>query len=270
MRTDKCPAGHNQVELVEVRSEIDFKGEKLTIYGPSYKCMECGIEFATIEQTAAAQKAIAEAYRERVGLLTGQEIREGRKKLGMIQAALANRINVGIASVKRWEGTQIQTKAMDNALRQAFCKSEIGNPYTGNREFSPARTKLMMMEFQKILKKPFLVLGDMMLFDAKYAFYADMLAFDMTGQSMTGAAYAALPHGPQLNNYAELVDLIRDSNENEAEPLSEVEIRIIQRVASTFPEKQNALDASHEEVVWKEKPAGKLIPYTDASLLTQI
>jgi putative zinc finger/helix-turn-helix YgiT family protein len=270
MRIEKCPAGHSQVELIEVRRQVDFKGETLTISAPSYKCRECGIEFATIEQTAAAQKLIAEAYREKVDLLTGREIRDGRKKLGLTQAELANRINVGIASVKRWEGVQIQTKAMDNALRQAFCKLEIGNPYTGNRDFSPSRTKLVLMKFQEILKKPFLVLGDKLLFDAKYAFYADMLAFNMTGQSMTGAAYAALPHGPQLNNYAELVDLIRDSDENEVEPLSEVEIRIIQRVASTFPDKRAVYDASHEELVWKEKPDGRLIPYTDAIRLTQI
>ncbi|MDJ0783393.1 MAG: DUF4065 domain-containing protein [Desulfosarcinaceae bacterium] len=270
MRTEKCPAGHNQVGLVEVRHEIEFRGEKLTICAPSNKCRECGIEFASIEQTAVAQKTIADAYREKVGLLTAQEIRDGRTKLGMTQAELAKNINVGIASVKRWEGVQIQTKAMDNALRHAFCQIEIGNPYTGNREFSPARTKLVLKKFQEVLGKPFLVPGDKMLFDAKYSFYADMLAFSTTGQSMTGAAYAALPHGPQLNNYAELVDLIRDSNEEEAEPLSEVEIRIIQRVASTFPDKRAVYDASHEEVVWQEKPAGKLIPYTDASRLTQI
>jgi putative zinc finger/helix-turn-helix YgiT family protein len=270
MRTDKCPLGHSQVELVEVISRIDFKGERLAICAPSYKCMECGTEFASIEQTAAAQKAIANAYREKAGLLTSHEIREGREHLGMTQGGLADRINVGVASIKRWEGGQIQSKVMDNALRQAFSKRKIGNPYSGNREFSPARTKLVLMRFQELLRKPFLQRDDKMLFDAKYAWYSDMLAFAQTGRSMTGSTYAALPYGPQLNNYRDLVDRIRKSDEKSVEPLSDIEIKIIKKVAATFPEKHMTYDASHREVVWNEKALGELIPYTDASRLTQI
>ncbi len=50
------------------------------------------------------EKAISEAYRKAVNLLTGEEIVEKRKKLNLTQEALAKRMNVGIASIKRWEG----------------------------------------------------------------------------------------------------------------------------------------------------------------------
>ena len=67
-------------------------------------CPVCGIEAGTINQTATTQRAISDAYRKAVNLLTGKEIREGRKELELSQEALAKRMNVGIASIKRWEG----------------------------------------------------------------------------------------------------------------------------------------------------------------------
>ena len=36
-----------------------------------------------------------------------------------------------------------------------------------------------------------------------------MVAFRNIGRSMTGATYAALPYGPQLNNYSDLIDEIK-------------------------------------------------------------
>ena len=37
---------------------------------------------------------------------------------------------------------------------------------------------------------------------------------------MTGAAYAVLPNGPQLNNYVDMIDEIKNSDESFADPLS--------------------------------------------------
>ena len=53
-------------------------------------------------------------------LLTGEQIVEGRKKLSWTQEDLARAANVGIASIKRWETGQIQTKAMDDILRRVL------------------------------------------------------------------------------------------------------------------------------------------------------
>lgn len=38
--------------------------------------------------------------------------------------------------------------------------------------------------------------------------YADQVAYRELGIGMTGATYAVMPHGPQLDNYADLVDEI--------------------------------------------------------------
>lgn len=119
-----------------------------------------------------------------------------------------------------------------------------------------------MKEFEKELGLKFL--DDMLLFDAKYTWFADMVAHRELGRSMTGATYAALPHGPQLNNYRDLVDDIRDTDETRAEPLTEDEKKIIAKIARKFPTKQMVFDAAHREPVWKSRSTGSIIPYSDS------
>ena len=87
---------------------------------------------------------------------------------------------------------------------------------------------------------------------------------------MTGATYAALPRGPQLNNYKELIGLIRKSDETEAEQLTDHEMRIIARIAKAFPTNKSVYEAAHKEKVWKDKPVGSLIPYTEAERIAGI
>ncbi len=228
------------------------------------------MEVATIEQAAAMQNVIADAYRKKVGLLTGAEIREQREKLGLTQKELSKKAGVGIASIKRWENGIVQTKSMDASLKAALQLLNVGNSVSGNRVLSIERIKLVMKEFEKETGQEFLRDGDMMLKDAKYLWYADMVAFNRLGRSITGSSYAALPHGPQLNNYKELIDLIRDSDEKKAEPLTEEEKRILIRVAFTFSSKESVFKATHQEEVWKNKTTGSLILYSDADKLTEI
>jgi len=256
--------------LKQIDKTISFKGEKLDIQFETYVCEDCDLHVGTVEQTAVIQNLIADAYRKKVGLLTGQEIREKREELGISQKELAKRSGVGIASIKRWEKGIIQTKSMNAALRLAFDGTMVGNDYTGNRPFSISRIKSVMKEFARRLGFGFLQDGDMMLFDAKYVWYADLLACQLLGKSLTGATYAALPHGPQINNYKELIDEIRNANIEDAEPLTDEEKKIIARVALTFPTKQSVIDAAHREEVFKNKRKGELIPYTDVLKLTEI
>jgi len=265
-----CPNAHDNMKLIKTEKEMKFKGIDIKFLAECYKCQDCGVEIGTVEQTAATQKAISEAFRKAQGMLTGQEIKDRRKKLGLTQKELAKRMTVGIASIKRWEGGLVQSKAMNTALISAFQGQTIGNNYTGNRAFSIPRVKLVMREFAALLDEDFIEEGDMMLFDAKYAWYADMVAFRENGRSITGATYAALPYGPQLNNYKDLVELIRDADETKAKPLTTEEKKIIVRIAKKFPEKKMIIDAAHREKAWRKKGAGSLIPYSDAFELSEI
>ena len=138
----------------------------------------------------------------------------------MTQQELADRLKIGVASIKRWETGLIQSKSLDHALRLQLTGTRLNNDFSGNRLFSIGRIKLVLTTFEKKLGRPLIRKTDRMLYAAKYLWYADMLAFRDLGTSMTGASYAALPLGPQLNNYRDLVEEIKMADESQAEPLT--------------------------------------------------
>ncbi len=265
-----CPHCDEPMRLKQIRQETQFREADITFAYEGFVCPRCGMEAATLDQAAAVQRKMSDAYRNKTGLLTAVEIVAERKKLGLSQQALADRMNVGIASIKRWEGPIIQTRSMDKLLREALAGRMCGDPYTGNRPFSIPRVKIVLRYFETVLGRKLLKKNDKMLFSAKYLWYADMLAFREAAEGITGATYAALPYGPQMNNYKDLLDSILIANEKKAPPLSDKEKSFIERVASTFPEDRAILNAAHREKIWKEKTAGALIPYSDAARLMEI
>lgn len=267
-----CPSGHGNMTLKQFVRETDFRGVELKYPTEAFICETCGLEAGTIEQGAAEQRALADAYKNAKGLLTGDEIKSLRQKAAITQQELANRIGVGVASIKRWEKGLIQTEANDNALRRMLQGPSIENVYTGNRELSIPRIKLVINAFEKAIGIILLTSddNDKLLYSAKYVFYADMLAYKRLGRSMTGATYAALPMGPQLNNYADLVDAIKKADESVEDPLTDEEIAIIKAIARAYPTPASVYHASHREMVWKKRTTGAIIPYTDAMQLTQI
>ena len=270
MKTMKCPNDDQEMQLTELQKKVQFRGIEINYPAEAYVCSRCGLEAGTITQTAHIQSRISNAYRKKSGLLTGEEIARKRKAARLTQEDLAHRMEVGIASIKRWEGTQIQSKSMDKALRQALENCSCGDKYTGNKDFSISKVKLVLRTFERFLDRQILRVNDKLLYAAKYLWYADMIHFRETGESITGATYAALPLGPLLNNYTDLVKPILAADESEAEPLTADEERAIERVALTFPQNRAVFDAAHREQVWSEKAAGRPIPYTDAERMTEI
>lgn len=262
-----CPNEHGKMVIKAMKKEVTFRDKRIEFDAEHYICPICGLEVDDLALATENQKRIADAYRKAVNLLTGQEIVNGRKKLKWSQARLAEAMNVGIASVKRWETGQIQTKPMDDTLRRVLSGNPSGNnPYTGNRSLSLPRIKLVLDQFGKTLGRDMLKdnPGDMLLYGAKYIWVADMISYRETGQGMTGATYARLPQGPQLNNYRDLVPMIKAADKNEAEPLTNHEIRIIARIAAAYLTNKSIYDASHNEEAYKVRKDGELMPYSDA------
>ena len=205
-----------------------------------------------------------------MGLMTGSEIVEGRKRKNLSQEKLAKMMRVGIASIKRWETGVIQSQSMNQMLLQAVSGEACGDFLTGNRSLSIPRIKLALRYLEKIMDMRILKENDKFLYAAKYMWYIDIAAYRETGQSVTGATYAALPMGPQLNNYKDLVAEIIKTNERQAEPLTEEEKLVIEKVANSFPNSRRVYDASHREIIWQEKSPGQFIPYSDAFRLTEL
>jgi putative zinc finger/helix-turn-helix YgiT family protein len=68
-----------------------------------------------------ADEQIARALREKLGLLSGEQIRANRDALRLSQRALAEHLGVAVETISRWEtGALTQTKAMDRYLRVYF------------------------------------------------------------------------------------------------------------------------------------------------------
>ena len=133
-----CPSGHGKMVLRKTKKRLTFRGVNIIVPTEQYRCAVCGVEAATVTQAARIQKTMADAYRKAADLITGDEIVGKRKRLGLTQEALAKRMNVGIASIKRWEGGTIQSKSMDHALRIALGGQSVGDSCTGNRDvFNP-------------------------------------------------------------------------------------------------------------------------------------
>lgn len=258
-----CPKGHGAMEAKKIERSVPFKGIEVSIIEDAFVCPKCKLLAGSVQSAGKLQQTIAEAYRQQAGLLTGEEIKRLRKVKGMTQADLAELSGFGVASIKRWETGAIQTQSADKTLRLHLKENAVN----GNREISIPRILLVLTVFQTALNRVILKENDKMLFAAKYLWYADMLAKRKLGRSMTGATYANLTYGPQLNNYNDLLDEIRNADLSEAEELTPNEVAIIQQIAETFPEDRMVYDAAHKEPAWLETRTGELILYTWADKL---
>lgn len=101
-------------------TEFVHDGRSYTVTVPSlrtYRCRNCGDVVLDIE----ADEQITRTFRRQAGLLTPEEIRQNRKKLGLTQEELAERLCVAEATLSRWEnGWQIQQRSLDKLMRLFF------------------------------------------------------------------------------------------------------------------------------------------------------
>jgi DNA-binding transcriptional regulator YiaG len=89
---------------------------------PVTRCDACG----EIYYTNDTDDKVSEALRQRLGLLTPEEIADHLKTLKMTQKAAASRLGVAAETLSRWiGGTMIQSRAMDNLLRAFFGYKEV-------------------------------------------------------------------------------------------------------------------------------------------------
>ena len=83
-------------------------------------CRKCGARLFT----ADVDDRIVAALRAQVGLLTPEEIKQGRGQL--TQETLAEQLGIAKETISRWEtGGMIQSRAMDNLLRLYFESEEV-------------------------------------------------------------------------------------------------------------------------------------------------
>jgi HTH-type transcriptional regulator / antitoxin MqsA len=120
MEAQKCPiCGAGKLKKKIGPETFEYKRETLTIPNyVTYACAECGeaiVDSATLKESG---KKLKDFQREVDGLLTGQQIKAIRMKLGLTQEQLADIVGGGLKSLARYESGQVcQSKGMDNLLR---------------------------------------------------------------------------------------------------------------------------------------------------------
>lgn len=210
MKCLKC----NCSEFIEqnIRFDPEVKGEIIEVIVPCKVCKNCNAPFMSTEQMNVLRRAAADKYRELHDLLTSSQIITYRKELGMSQSSFARYLNVGEASIKRWETYYIQDASQDDHIRlkcdEAYAeinfldvhwKRHAPDLYSGNKKFNLQLFKNVALLLVQYTKTSILYLN-------KLHFYIDFVHFKNHGTSLTGARYIPLKYGPCPDQFRTIYD----------------------------------------------------------------
>jgi putative zinc finger/helix-turn-helix YgiT family protein len=118
MTKKKCPCGKGEMNLTTREKKTCCNGVDVHVTSGAYVCPCCGIEVGTVVQASEAQKTIADEYRKKTGLLTGDDIKKFRSAKGLSQKQLADLMDVCETSVQKWESGLVQDFTIDKRLRK--------------------------------------------------------------------------------------------------------------------------------------------------------
>jgi len=115
--TPKCPeCGKCYLEPATTTLTGATHGERFDIITDALCCPNCGFKTIPTETMGQFALRVADAYRQKHGLLTSSQIKDRRLDLGMSQQQFASYLGVGSSSIKRWELGSIQDKAMNDLI----------------------------------------------------------------------------------------------------------------------------------------------------------
>ena len=115
MKCFQCEKGKMVSRMTDMTAHV--RGEDVPVRTEATVCKRCGFQVLTDEQSNAYTIASADAYRQKHGLLTTEELKKIRERLGMSFRAFAKYLRVSEASPKRWEAGLVQDEAMDELIR---------------------------------------------------------------------------------------------------------------------------------------------------------
>ena len=115
MRCAKCGHVIGPAEPRTLNAEV--RGEQFEIQVITPQCAHCGRVMLNAKARRMFHRAGSDAYRRQHGLLTAGEIDRLRRNLGMTWAKFAEFVGIGIATLKRWMGGEIQSEAYNSLVR---------------------------------------------------------------------------------------------------------------------------------------------------------
>lgn len=199
----KClQCGGSDFIIQKTRLSSTVKNQVVEVIIPCHVCKSCHTPLMNAGQMNLLRKAASDKYRQDHGLLTSEEIIGFRKSMHLSQPAFANHLNVGEASIRRWESYYIQDASQNDHIRlkcdlsiardnynELLALYDIPNKYNGNKKFSLDLFRNTALYFQNKLPRCYPDLN-------KLHFYVDFLHFNQHDQSITGAKYISLRSGP--------------------------------------------------------------------------
>lgn len=210
MKCLKC--SNEKFEIERARFTPEIKNQLMEVEVPCFVCKECGATLMDSSQMNALRRAAADRYRELNQLLTSVQIVKYREGLGMSQAAFARYLNVGEASIKRWETYFIQDNSQDDHIKlrcdESYAETNYLNVhwkyqepdiFSGNKKFS-------LEIFKQIALYLATKTRESIIFINKLHFYIDFYHFKKYGTSITGARYVPLKYGPCPDQYKIIYD----------------------------------------------------------------
>ena len=109
-----------RLATLDYATTIEHDGRSYRVEIPGFTVPQCGFCQA-ISIDDEADRQISTAFRREARLLSPEEIRQGRAKLGLTIKQFADMLGVNEATVSRWEsGAQIQQRSLDQFLRLCF------------------------------------------------------------------------------------------------------------------------------------------------------
>jgi len=279
MQCMQCGCIKFQLKLLKFNPSI--KKETVEVTVPCFVCLDCQTSQMDNEQLNGLRRAASDAYRQKHNLLTSKEILQYRELLGFSQTSFAEFLNVGEASIKRWETYYIQDNSQDEHIRlkcdEFYAEANLLNlrsryekpsVYNGEKTLSIV---LFNRVNHRILEKNYVCKKDL----NNLHFYIDFLHFKRHGQSITGTKYVPLRIGPTPYQY-DLLLTLHNRNfssslyKNPAlEHLNSDEKETIDHVCQIYKEKggNNLSDLSNREKAFLETENQFFMTYKFATCL---
>ena len=113
-----CCMEEHEVQTVIVMDSNIFKGVPVEYKAEYYYCDQADEYYADEQQISKNDIAMKNAYREKEGLLTSEQISSIRAKYGISQSDLCLLLGWGGKTITRYESHQVQDVAHDTILRK--------------------------------------------------------------------------------------------------------------------------------------------------------
>ena len=118
MKICPCCMEEHEVQTVIVMDSNIFKGVPVEYKAEYYYCDQADEYYADEQQISKNDIAMKNAYREKEGLLTSEQITSIRAKYGISQSDLCLLLGWGGKTITRYESHQVQDVAHDTILRK--------------------------------------------------------------------------------------------------------------------------------------------------------